>query len=59
MRSRVYLTAATKKGEDERINERVLRLMKNNEGKRGTKIELVWDNGVFRAQGGTVELLER
>lgn len=48
VRSRVYLTAATKKGEDERINERVLRLMKNNEGKRGTKIELVWDNGVFR-----------
>lgn len=48
VRSRVYLTAAQKKGEDERINERVLRLMKNNEGKRGTKIELVWDNGVFR-----------
>lgn len=48
VRSRVYLTAAPKKGEDERMNERVLRLMKNNEGKRGTKIELVWDNGVFR-----------
>ena len=47
VRSRIYLTTAKKKGDDEPSNERVLKTMKNNHAAFGGKINLVWDDGVF------------
>lgn len=49
VRSRLYLTMPKRKPDDETpTNDRLLKGMKNNHGKFGTKTEVVWDRGVFK-----------
>lgn len=60
VRQRAYLTHA--EGDEADPDERVLKGMKANYGRRGAKIRLKWEQGVFRrieAQTGPVNIVDR
>jgi len=54
VRSRVYLTQPKRtddEGDEIPTDERFLKFMKSNYGPKGTKLRLVWRNGVFKTVG--------